>query len=185
MNTPILFIFSGLPGAGKTTLAQGLARETGAVYLRIDTIEQALRDLCQFKVEGEGYRLSYRVAKDNLLQGNSVIADCCNPIALTREEWQQVVLSVGARYINIEVYCSDESEHRFRVEHRMNTVANLVLPTWEAVQQRHYEPWDANSVASGDVVRIDTQGEAIEVSVQTLLALLRGEKRYGQGSHKR
>ncbi|GAL03215.1 conserved domain protein [Photobacterium aphoticum] len=127
MTTPILFIFSGLPGAGKSTLAQGLARETGAVYLRIDTIEQALRDLCQFKVEGEGYRLSYRVAKDNLLQGNSVIADCCNPISLTREEWQQVAISAGAQYLNIEVYCGDQNEHRFRVEHRENTVTNMAL----------------------------------------------------------
>lgn len=176
MTTPILFIFSGLPGAGKSTLAQGLARETGAVYLRIDTIEQALRDLCQFKVEGEGYRLSYRVAKDNLLQGNSVIADCCNPISLTREEWQQVAISAGAQYLNIEVYCGDQNEHRFRVEHRENTVTNMALPTWADVQQRHYEPWDAQAITSGKLIRIDTQGELVDVSVRALLeALMRCE----------
>ena len=36
-------IFAGLPGAGKSTIAQQLAREVGAVYLRIDSIEQAIR----------------------------------------------------------------------------------------------------------------------------------------------
>ena len=44
----------GLPGSGKSTLASVLARETGAVYIRVDTLEQALRDLCSVGVEGEG-----------------------------------------------------------------------------------------------------------------------------------
>ncbi len=39
----MLIVFSGLPGTGKTTIAQAVVRRCGAVYLRIDTIEQALR----------------------------------------------------------------------------------------------------------------------------------------------
>ena len=54
-----LYIFSGLPGSGKTTLSRLLARQVGAAYIRIDTIEQALRELCSVKVQGEGYRLAY------------------------------------------------------------------------------------------------------------------------------
>ena len=34
----------GAPGTGKTTIARELAHQTGAVYLRIDVIEQAIRD---------------------------------------------------------------------------------------------------------------------------------------------
>ena len=82
--SPTLYIFAGLPGSGKTTLSRQLARRFGAAYLRIDTIEQALRDLCGVAVTGEGYRLSYRVAADNLQLGVSVVADSCNPIELTR-----------------------------------------------------------------------------------------------------
>ena len=39
----MLIVFSGLPGTGKTTIASDLATKTSAVYLRIDTIEQAIR----------------------------------------------------------------------------------------------------------------------------------------------
>jgi predicted kinase len=41
---PTLFIFSGLPGSGKTTLSKRLAKAKNAVYLRIDTVEQAMKD---------------------------------------------------------------------------------------------------------------------------------------------
>ena len=87
MPAPMLFVFAGLPGSGKTTLAQHLAADLPAVHLRIDTIEQALRDLCEFDVQGEGYRLAYRVAADNLRLGLNVVADSCNTIELTRREW--------------------------------------------------------------------------------------------------
>lgn len=89
MNPATFYIFSGLPGSGKTTLARFLARRVGAAHLRIDTIEQALRDLCSVDVQGEGYRLAYRVAADILSSGGSVAADSCNPIELTRREWEQ------------------------------------------------------------------------------------------------
>src|SRR6188474_787103 len=85
-----LYVFSGLPGTGKTALSQQLANRFKAVYLRIDTVEQALRDLCGIAVEGEGYRLAYRVAADNLRLGVSVVADSCNPVELTRREWEMV-----------------------------------------------------------------------------------------------
>ena len=41
----MLIIFGGLPGSGKSTIARALALRLGAVYLRIDTIEQAIRPL--------------------------------------------------------------------------------------------------------------------------------------------
>lgn len=151
---PILYIFSGLPGTGKTTLSQHLARQIGAVYLRIDTIEQGLRDLCAVKVQGEGYRLSYRIATDNLRLGISVVADSCNPIELTRDEWEQVAREAQARYINIEVVCSNKVEHRRRVETRVQGISGLKRTTWEEVENREYHPWRRSRVV------IDTAGKS-------------------------
>lgn len=162
-----LYVFAGLPGSGKTTLSQRLSRHSGAMHLRIDTIEQALRDLCAIEVGGEGYRLAYRVAEDNLGLGISVVADSCNPIALTRREWADVAASQAAELINIEVVCTDRAEHRRRVETRHSTIPSLQLPTWEQTVSREYDPWDTVRIT------IDTAGHTPDESFWQLLALLR------------
>lgn len=164
--TPTLYLFSGLPGVGKTTLSQLLARRMPAVYLRIDTMEQALRDLCAIDVQGEGYSLAYGVATDNLRLGLSVVADSCNPIELTRDEWEQVAREVQARHINIEVVCSDEIEHRRRVETRVATIAGLKLPTWKEAKHREYHLWTRNRII------IDTAGKSEAECFDELLSQL-------------
>lgn len=161
-----LYIFAGLPGSGKTTLASRLASKKGAAFLRIDTIEQGLRDLCDVEVVGEGYRLAYRLAADNLGLGMDVVADSCNPIELTRAEWGQVAVDTGAPHINIEVVCSDEAEHRQRIESRTSTIPGLKLPTWEKVQNRQYDSWET------EPIRVDTAGRSIDECLQDLISQL-------------
>lgn len=161
-----LYIFSGLPASGKSTLAKLLSAKTGSMYVRVDTVEQALRDLCNVNVEGEGYRLSYKIIKDNLELGISCISDSCNPIELTRNEWQEVAESIDAAFINIEVSCSDSREHEKRVSARQSDVENLKLPNWQQVQNRHYEPWET------EVINIDTAGKSIQSSFAELVEKL-------------
>jgi len=167
---PILYIFAGLPGTGKSTLSQLVARQLQAVYLRIDRIEQGLRELCSFDVQGEGYRLAYRIAADNLRLGMSVVADSCNPIELTRREWEQVARDAPADYINIEVICSDTSEHRRRAETRVAEVSGLKLPTWSAIENREYHDWTVDRLV------IDTAGRSALECARELLSKLSGRR---------
>jgi len=162
-----LYIFSGLPGTGKTTLAKFLANYVKAAYLRIDTIEQGISELCDFKVEGEGYRLSYRIAADNLRLGNSVVADSCNPIKLTRREWQEVALSCNSSYTNIEVICSDIEEHKKRTKERECDIPGMVLPSWKQVEEREYDSWGDNRIL------IDTASKNGNESFKELLSKLK------------
>jgi predicted kinase len=74
----MLIVLSGLPGVGKTTIARELACALAAVYLRIDSIEQALRQ-AGLAVKAEGYAVAHAVAADNLRAGQTVVADCVNP----------------------------------------------------------------------------------------------------------
>ena len=95
----MLIIFGGLSGTGKTTIARELARQIGAVHLRIDSIEQAIRD-CSSGAAGldeAGYRVGYAVAEDNLRIGRTVVADSVNPLQITRDAWLEVGRCAGAR----------------------------------------------------------------------------------------
>lgn len=163
---PILYIFAGLPGSGKTSLAQRVARHLRCAYLRIDTIEQGLRELLSANVESEGYRLAYRIASDSLRVGMSVVADSCNPLELTRREWEQVAREAGANYHNIEVICSDTGEHRHRVESRASDIHGMKLPSWDEVEHRAYEPWGVERIV------VDTAGKNVGDSINELLTAL-------------
>jgi predicted kinase len=39
----MLIIFNGLPGSGKSTVAKLLSQKINGMYLRVDTVEQAIR----------------------------------------------------------------------------------------------------------------------------------------------
>ena len=80
----MLIALGGLPGVGKSALAVALARRIGAVHIRIDTIEQAMRN-AGFTVSGpEGYLAARDLARDNLRIGRTVIVDSVNPLDITR-----------------------------------------------------------------------------------------------------
>ena len=136
------------------------------MYLRIDTIEHGLKELCNIKAEVEGYHLGYRIVSDNLKVGISVVVDSCNPIKITRDEWEEIATSLGAAFKNIEIRCSDLAEHKARVEHRTTDIDNLHLPTWEQVISRYYEAWDR------DVIVLETSGKPVTQSFSKLLEKL-------------
>lgn len=142
----MLIVLSGLPGTGKTTIAQMLARECHATYLRIDTIEQAI--LSSLRVQNDlgtlGYVVAYELARANLCLGGTVVADAVNPLTAIREAWRAVAESAASDIVEVEVVCSDTSEHRRRVDSRKADISGHTLPTWDEVQRREYEPWASN-----------------------------------------
>ena len=164
----VLIVIGGLPGTGKTSLARGLARALDAVHVRIDLIEQAIRDAsnCGDAIGPAGYVVAYAVAGDNLRLGRIVIADCVNPLPVTRNAWRTVAEHAGVSVIEIEAICSDSVEHRRRIESRRSDIPGLRLPTWQDVVEHEYAPWTSEHVV------IDTAHRSLEQSVTELHALL-------------
>ena len=160
----------GLPATGKTTIARDLARQLGAVYLRIDSIEQAIRasGAASHPLNDAGYLVAYAVAEDNLRIGRTVIADSVNPLQLTRDAWVEVAKRAQVNVVEIEVKYSDVSEHRHRVETRSTDIPGLRLPSWDEVVSREYHPWGREHLV------IETAGQTVEQTVRTLREVLPG-----------
>lgn len=138
----MLIIFGGLPGTGKTTTAGILARSLRAFYLRVDTIEHALtagKHIEKSSINDAGYAVAYALAEENLRLGQHVIADCVNPLEITRYSWRQAAERAGVSFLDVEFICSDPAEHRYRVENRICNLPGFALPTWREVAERYYE----------------------------------------------
>ncbi|MGF6478646.1 AAA family ATPase [Paraburkholderia sp. JPY419] len=160
----MLIVFGGLPGTGKTTVGQTLARKLAAAYLRIDTLEQAFlaSGVGGKDVGPAGYLAGYAVAKDNLRLGLTVVADSVNPLHITRSHWRGVALEAGARVFEIELICSDTTVHRLRVEGRRADISGHNLPTWKSVLERRYDAWESEHLV------VDTATVSVEQAVETI-----------------
>jgi predicted kinase len=165
---PLLIVFGGRPGTGKTTLSRELTRRLAATYIRIDAIEHSLK-ASGVAVGATGYVIANALAAENLKLDRTVVVDCVNPVLASRQGWRETARSNAARIIEIEIICSDLAEHRRRVEGRSPDIAGHIQPTWDEVMDRLYEPWDREPLV------LDTAGRPIERVAVELQALLRRE----------
>jgi predicted kinase len=140
----VLVVIGGLPATGKSTIATALAGRTATPYVRVDRIEQAIVAWSSLShpLGPVGYAIAYELAQEQLQLGLDVIVECVNPVAVTRDGWLDIATTAGAASIEVEVICSDEVEHRRRVETRVSDVDGLSKPTWSAILEREYEPWN-------------------------------------------
>jgi predicted kinase len=164
----MLIILGGLPGVGKTTVARGVARRVEAVHIRIDTIEAAIREsgVTVVSLDDAGYRVAYGIAEDNLRLGRTVIADSVNPLPITRSAWREVAALAQVPALEVELICSNQDEHRRRVEQRLADTPGQRGPTWRDVGARDYRPWDRQHLV------IDTAVNTIDQSVAMLVSML-------------
>ena len=162
--TNYAYIFSGLPGVGKSTIAKMLSSSTKSTYIRIDTLEHCLKKQFSTPIIKQGYELAFKLARDNLEVGNNVVIDCCNTTAESRLLLNSLKLAHKTKTINIEITCEDLNEHKHRVNTRCTTNTNR-YPSWDEVTKREYEIWDDYE----KVLKIDNSDSTIDQSLRELM----------------
>lgn len=142
---PLLIVFAGLPGVGKSTLAGQVGSVLRAPVLAVDPIDRQLwqHEVTEPRPGHAAYGIVAAQAEAQLALGIPVVVDAVNPVAATRRLWQDLADRTGTPLRVVEVWCGDETEHRRRVEQRLADGAGAGSPDWPQVLGRRaeYEPY--------------------------------------------
>ena len=143
-------LFTGVPGTGKTTLAETITKEHNAALLNWDWLMSGLRifpdvwDVVWPDAElrrDVGYSLMNRMIEYRLRLGQSSVLDCvARPRAI--DHWRGLCDESGAVFVAIECSLADQTEHRARIEGRDRAIPGWDELVWEFVanSRKIYEP---------------------------------------------
>jgi len=159
MNT--LAIFSGLPGTGKSTLANKLARELRWPLLRIDDVvgdvpENAGMDFWDSRIE-----VLLGLAEAQLELGINVIVDS---VFMNKDRYhaQAIAREHQARFRPIYTFVSDAKLWEERITARYIELNHPDVSTWEQVQgqRNHFRIWEPDTALFIDAVNSVEQNYA-------------------------
>jgi len=146
MDKPYLIVMSGLPGSGKSTIAEGIAQQLRITLLSVDPIESAVVKsgiAKSFETGLAAYLVAEALAAEQLKLGNSVIVDAVNAEEEGKNIWRALAKRLDLAPIIIEVTLSDSELHRKRVESHTRNLHGMSEVTWDRVEARRkaYTPW--------------------------------------------
>jgi len=159
-------MLAGLPGVGKSAIADELGRRLRAPVISVDPIETAIvrSGITQsFETGLAAYKVGAHVAEHQLRLGLAVIADAANYLEAGRDFWRAAAEAAGVGWWAIEVVCSNEREHRHRLETRTRNLDPYLEPTWDDVMNRQTEtePWRHPRLVIDTVLPVDENVDRI------------------------
>lgn len=166
-----LIVVSGLPGVGKTSVAELIAARMGSVRLSIDAVEESILACglpSGWQVGVAAYEAVGAMAKLNLRLGRCVIVDAVNDSEEARQTWRTAATRTGARIDFVHLVISNAGEHEQRLCGRDRGLACVGEPTWADVQRRRAE----YAVWTDEVVEFDTAAHTAYEVASALTARL-------------
>ncbi len=144
MNT--LVIFSGLPGVGKSTLANRLARELRWPLLCIDDVVGEIPAQAGIEFWDSKVAVLLDITESQLRLGLSVIVDSVF-MNTDRLHAQQLADEYNARFRPIHVFVSDDKVWEQRVNARYSEMNHKDVATWERIQYQrgHFRQWEPDT----------------------------------------
>jgi predicted kinase len=145
-----LIVFSGLPGTGKSTLAEIVGKQLHIPVFAKDRLEATLlRNGLQPTVNEKslgyvGYELLTVLAERQLILEQSVILDSVASTHAIRNTWKELSTRYGADMRVIECVCSDQALHRVRLGTRDRNIPGWHELEWSDVEKvkQYYQAWD-------------------------------------------
>ena len=146
-----LIIMTGLPGTGKTLIAEALAKEFNIPVFAKDWLEAALlrsglatSDDIGKKLGFAGYELLTTLASRQLAMGQGAILDTVASVVKLRDEWRELALKEKAKLKVIECICSNQDIHRERLISRERNIPGWHELSWDEVERvkSYYQPWN-------------------------------------------
>lgn len=173
VRVPMLIAMAGLPGAGKSTLAEVLGARLSATIVSVDPIESAilLAGIDSDQPTGlAAYLVAETLAEQVLMSGHSVIVDAVNAVEPARLQWRDLAARADVPLRVIEVECSDPELHRDRLEKRVRNLPHVEETSWRAVEQslEDYQEWKGECAALPRIT-LDTAnplGQNVDASVR-------------------
>ena len=126
VRVPVLVVTAGLPGSGKSTIAEIVAGRLGATAISVDPIEAAILRAGIDADQPTGlaaYLVAEKMAEQALLGGHSVVVDAVNAVEPARLQWRELAERCGVKLRVIETVCGDEELHAERLAKRTGIVA--------------------------------------------------------------
>ena len=156
----MLIVMSGLPGSGKSTIAEAIGRVLPAPVIAVDPIEAAMRraGIEQGQLTGlASYVVAEAVAEGALALGQRVIVDAVSAVEPARNQWRSLATRRGVPIRVIEVVCSDPHLHRTRLEGRSRDLLPDMEPTWASILRRQasFEPWIDDRLVLDSIVALE------------------------------
>lgn len=176
-SEPQLIVTAGLPGAGKSTIAEVVGNRLGLPVVSVDPIESAILGAGIDRDQPTGlaaYLVAETIADAVLAGGAGVIVDAVNAVEPAREQWLRLAARQNVPVKFLEVVCSDPELHRSRLAARDRGLPHFAEPTWHAVEQS-IDEWESWSGSSAAVPRITLDSvQPLGVNVEQALAFISG-----------
>jgi predicted kinase len=142
----MLIVMAGLPGSGKSTVAEELAKSLRCALLSVDPIEAAMWRAGVERSQPTGlaaYVVAEDLARAQLLIGNDVVVDAVNDVEEARNQWKSLAAALSTPLAFIEVFCSDAATHRHRLQKRRRGIAGFPEPSWASAlaRQDRFQHW--------------------------------------------
>ena len=146
MSHPKLIVMSGLPGSGKSTIAEGVASKLGLPLFSVDPIESAIVESGvekSFETGLAAYLVAKVLAAEQIKLGSSVIIDAVNAEEEGKNVWRDLAKECEVELLIIECSLSDAVIHQKRIESRVRNLHGISEVSWEKVEARRekYTEW--------------------------------------------